>query len=106
MLNLIAQLAQTAPDISQSAPWVTNGLLGAVLSWLLFVHLPSKDSQLKDLLDSHSEDRREWGDRLMQILAESKEQSQAHREALSNALREQTRELQAAIKGICHGAGN
>jgi hypothetical protein len=36
------------PDVSDGpAPgaWVGAGLLGSVLAWLLFVHLPSKDKQ-------------------------------------------------------------
>lgn len=32
------------------AGWVGTGLLGAVLSWLMFVHLPAKDKQHKEML--------------------------------------------------------
>jgi hypothetical protein len=45
-------LAQDSTSISGSAGWVGTGLLGSVLAWLLFVHLPSKDKQLKDMIDS------------------------------------------------------
>ena len=48
MLELFAQ----AEPLSGGAGWLGAGLLGAVLSWLLLVHLPSKDKQLKDLLES------------------------------------------------------
>lgn len=42
----------TSPDpISGGAGWVGAGLLGVVLAWLLFVHLPAKDKQLKELLE-------------------------------------------------------
>ena len=33
------------------AGWVGAGILGAVLAWLFFIHLPSKDKQLKELLE-------------------------------------------------------
>ncbi len=44
--------AQAADPISGGAGWVGAGLLGGVLGWLLFVHLPSKDKQLKELMES------------------------------------------------------
>lgn len=49
-LLVIAQ-AQTPDPISGGAGWVGAGLLGAVLGWLLFFHLPSKDKQLKEFID-------------------------------------------------------
>lgn len=44
---LFAQvLAQVPTDpLSGGAGWVGAGLLGAVLAWLMFVHLPAKDKQ-------------------------------------------------------------
>jgi hypothetical protein len=42
----------TATDvIAGSAGWVGTGLLGSVLAWLLWVHLPAKDKQIKDIID-------------------------------------------------------
>lgn len=49
LLIFIAQ--QVADPISGGAGWVGAGLLGLVLGWLLLVHLPAKDKQLKDLLE-------------------------------------------------------
>lgn len=50
--------------LSGSAGWVGTGLLGAVLSWLCFVHLPAKDKQLAekdkqllDILNLHRQDQ-------------------------------------------------
>lgn len=43
--------AQIADPISGGAGWVGAGLLGLVMSWLLMVHLPSKDKQLRELID-------------------------------------------------------
>lgn len=34
------------------AGWVGAGLLGSVLGWMFFIHLPSKDKQLKELIDA------------------------------------------------------
>jgi hypothetical protein len=56
MLTLIGTLplfAQASTDaISGGAGWVGAGLLGGVLSWLLFIHLPAKDKQIAGLIDS------------------------------------------------------
>lgn len=32
--------------------WAGAGLLGCVLAWLLFLHLPNKDKQLKEFIDA------------------------------------------------------
>jgi len=41
--------------LSGGAGWVGAGLLGAVLSWLLLLYLPSKDKQTTALMDAHSQ---------------------------------------------------
>ncbi len=73
---LIALLAQTEA-LSGGSGWVGAGLLGLILAWLLLVHLPSKDKQLKDLLDSR--------DRLMseQLTAERDSCEKRHSENLA-----------------------
>lgn len=48
----IALLSQVPSEVGQGAGWVGTGLLGAVLSWLLGVYLPSKDKQLERLLEN------------------------------------------------------
>jgi len=67
-------LAQTpAESLAGGAGWVGAGLLGGVLAWLMFVHLPSKDKQIKELIDgkdSFSNAQRE------QYLGALREQSQ------------------------------
>lgn len=45
-------LAQAIEPISGGAGWVGAGLLGAVLAWLLLVHIPAKDKQIKDLIEA------------------------------------------------------
>lgn len=57
METIHAILAQSTPVdvIGGASGWVGTGLLGAVLSWLMFVHLPAKDKQAKELADTHSQ---------------------------------------------------
>jgi uncharacterized protein YktB (UPF0637 family) len=38
--------------LSGGAGWVGTGLLGSVLGWLLFIHLPNKDKQIAGLIES------------------------------------------------------
>ena len=48
-------LAQVEPlGGSGLSGWAGAGTLGLVLSWLLFVHLPAKDKQLRDLMDTYN----------------------------------------------------
>ena len=47
-------LAQATDPISGGAGWVGAGLLGAILFWLLFKHLPAKDAQLENLMGKHA----------------------------------------------------
>jgi len=49
---MVAQISGV--DIGSGAGWVGVGLLGPVLWWLCYQHLPAKDKQLLDLMDRHS----------------------------------------------------
>lgn len=40
--------------IAGSSGWVGAGLLGLVLCWLLFFHLPAKDKQLAAMIGEHN----------------------------------------------------
>ena len=54
-LLILAQLPPADP-ISGGAGWVGTGLLGSVLAWVFFWHLPAKDKQLEKLItdkDAH-----------------------------------------------------
>lgn len=51
-------LAQSSDPISGGAGWIGAGLLGLVLSWVFFWHLPAKDKQVKEIIegcDAHNE---------------------------------------------------
>ena len=47
-MGLLIAFAQAPPadPISGGAGWVGAGLLGCVLAWVFFVHLPAKDKQM------------------------------------------------------------
>lgn len=45
-------LADATDVLSGGGGWAGAGLLGLVLAWLLLKHLPDKDRQLKELIDS------------------------------------------------------
>ena len=47
-------LAQT-DALAGASGWAGAGLLGLVLAWLLFKHLPDKDFQLDSLIKGHNE---------------------------------------------------
>lgn len=50
---LFAVLAQADPSsLVGGAGWAGVGLLGSVLSWLLFIHLPAKDKLVKELVEA------------------------------------------------------
>ena len=58
-LLIFVPFAQAIPSdpLAGGAGWVGAGLLGAVLSWLMFVHLPAKDKQIGQLLELGSKER-------------------------------------------------
>lgn len=37
------------------APWTGLGLLGLVMYWLLYVHLPSKDKQISEIVTTYND---------------------------------------------------
>lgn len=82
-----ALLAQAAADpISGGAGWFGAGLLGSVLAWLLLVHLPARDKQLKDILDRHDARLREKDSEIGTL-------AQLHRDALDTAIKAYREEL-------------
>ena len=53
MTQLLLLLAQSDPTgtLAGSSGWLGAGLLGLVLCWLCFFHLPAKDKQIKEFID-------------------------------------------------------
>ncbi len=54
LLTLWGVLSQVVPPVDPvttiGSGWAGAGLLGLVLSWLLFIHLPRKDAQILELV--------------------------------------------------------
>ncbi len=101
----IILLAQTEVG-GGAAGWTSFGIAGLVLSWLLLVHLPAKDKQIKDILDNHAalekEQRTEYKVTLELIIKSNKEQV----EGLGNALQEDLKSLQTEITALTHHLEN
>lgn len=52
MNNFLLLAAQIVPEaLVGGAGWVGAGLLGLVLWWLLYKHLPAKDKQIKEFIE-------------------------------------------------------
>lgn len=60
-LTMLIILAQSAPpdSVVGNSGWASAGIVGLVLSWLLFVHLPAKDKQIERLIDSFRQELKE-----------------------------------------------
>ncbi len=111
----VAQLAANPDPLTGGAGWIGAGLLGAVLSWLLFLHLPAKDKQVKEMFDLQNQDRekeRESREKLVAALkaaidgvadkyerqtASEREQFYARNDAVRMAIETQTQKLLAAL---------
>lgn len=72
-------LSQTEP-LSGGAGWIGAGLLGLVLFWLLVIHLPNKDKQIKELLEGKD---KQISEIIAAFRSESKEGRTEFKEALS-----------------------
>jgi len=97
-------LAQAAIEpLAGGSGWVGAGLLGLVLSWLLMVHLPAKDKQIRDLMEAndtkHREARAEYRDTLAQILA----YGERHITTVATQLANELERLREAIEAIAKG---
>lgn len=112
-------IAQQVDPLSGGAGWLGAGLLGAVLAWLCFVHLPAKDKQLKEMMSAESDERekeRQSRDRIVSVFqaellkiqdchlrnAERDREAFAERNrAVVQAIEMQTLKLEKAIGGGC-----
>lgn len=127
---VFAQQSLPADPISGGAGWVGAGLLGLVLSWLLLVHLPAKDKQIKELAEAKdnqleklllAQREERQADRLEikevveahqrvidKLINSTKEEFNRDREAFDKrnlaivqAINQQTKDLQTEIKAMC-----
>ena len=52
LIALLSKMVDTSNALSGASGWTGAGLLGLVLAWLLFVHLPAKDKLLKEYISA------------------------------------------------------
>lgn len=57
ILGMVAIVGQTLEVPGGGAGWASFGIAGLVLAWLLLVHLPAKDRQLREFIDIATKDR-------------------------------------------------
>lgn len=84
MVPLIAE----ADPIFAGSGWTGAGLLGAVLAWLLFRHLPAKDEQVRQLIDRHDsglkEARTEFRGALETVVAHCEREMAKHADGMTS----------------------
>lgn len=122
-MNVLLVLGEAINDpsvLGGYSGWAGAGLLGLVLAWLLFVHLPAKDKQIMAMLDVASQEREKertsrhtianlYQTALGQLTTEHKEDAEKDREAflkrqerLEDGIKLQTAELKAAIASMAN----
>ena len=98
---LFAQAAGLSPEPSG---WAGAGLLGLVLAWLLFIHLPAKDKQIVEANDKKDIQMAS----VLATMTEERDKDRTDREAdriafwkrmelIADSLREHTKELITAF---------
>ncbi len=106
-------VAEEAGWLVGSSGWGGAGLLGLVLAWLLFKHLPAKDTQLTNMIDKHTLAMQNQTNDFNKVLAEKRseftiilnEQRHDFRESLKEVTQHCEREtshLADSMKGDLH----
>jgi len=98
-MDWLPLLADIDP-ISGGAGWIGAGLLGAVLCWLLLVHLPAKDKQIRELIDSHLKAEKEQRADFHATLTQLLEFSRMQIGSLGDALREDLDALRDSMQAM------
>lgn len=84
--------------------WVGASLLGGVLSWLMWVHLPAKDKQLSQLLDAKDKQMSEMvtarNALATELAAKVAEISSQQRTEFSEAIAQQRADFRESLKTI------
>ena len=104
-MTLLVLFAQVATDpLSGGAGWVGTGLLGSVLGWLLFVHLPNKDKQILGLIESRDKliekITTEFRDSVAKFVEQSETRDKERRNDFREALKQVTDSCEREISVI------
>jgi hypothetical protein len=93
----------TAP-LSGDAGWAGTGLLGAVLAWLLFIHLPNKDKLLTASIEKKDEQideqRKEFTASLAVMMMNFRQEAAAERAACEKHFSTLADSINSAFKTI------
>lgn len=127
-MGMLFILAVEPDPLSGGSGWIGAGLLGCVLAWVMFIHLPGQNKMFQELLGmfmkSQSSEREldrtarhtaasAFQNALAQIHLDHREEMQKDRDALmsrqqrlEDAIKGQTNELRAAFStGACKYQG-
>lgn len=107
-LALLAQLQVVPPPdtLSGGGGWVGAGLLGLVLAWLLFWHLPAKDKQIGEVIDKHAAEAKATRDDFKTALASIMAHCEGKVDRVAGDLAEARDENRREHKMTRHLAGN
>ena len=99
LLEIFAQAASTVSTDQAAgiAGWTGTGLLGSVLAWLMFKHLPAKDQQVKELIQTHLQELR---DKDKAFVAELRDQRVEFRASLEKVVAHCEEEMQAVTNRL------
>lgn len=98
LLVLLAQATTVSTDQAVGAAgWTGAGLLGLVLSWLMFKYLPAKDQQVKDLIEAS---RQELHEKDKAFVAELRDQRIEFRASLEKVVAHCEEEMRAVTARV------
>ena len=112
MLNtlviLIGQTSTSVDPLAGASGWIGSGLLGSVLAWLLFVHLPNKDKQILGLIESRDklvekltvDFRQSLNDIVNKTEAKDKERSEDFKQSLQKVVDHCEKEVTGTVESL------
>ena len=77
----------TFAQLDPASGWASFGIAGLVLSWLLMIHLPAKDKQLKEFLDAGADERAKNREHIEQLVKAFAAEQAAERKLCQEELR-------------------
>lgn len=99
---VLAQAGNALPPnhdpLNGNSGWVGTGLLGTVLAWLLFVHLPAKDKLLKETHENKDEHLRDLTTNKDKQLHELTERYEKKLEQTIEAFKQQGQETKTEFR--------
>lgn len=73
-----AMVAEAVPGVDPASGWTAAGIATAVIGWLIFRHIPSREKQNETLtarlLDDNKEDREKFTEALDKVIEHCREE--------------------------------